>query len=235
MSYDFRLPNINAETEAGRLAQMQSYLYQLVQNLNWALNSIETNGGSGSIQVLQKTDSSGSIAKPEVADIFAELKPLIINSADIVSAYTERIERVLKGEYVAESDFGTYTETVSARFEETATAMTQYYTEIQTIGEMMAETNKYIRTGKLDTVDNEDIFGLEVGETAGDNFTKYARFTANGIYFYPPNSDTAIAYMDSTMLHITNAEVTGQLHLGNYYITASADHGLVFMWAGGGN
>lgn len=36
-----RLPNITASSETEQLQQIKSYLYQLVQELNWALATLE--------------------------------------------------------------------------------------------------------------------------------------------------------------------------------------------------
>ena len=57
MSIDIRLPNITATTESGKLQQMQSFMYQLVEQLNWALNNIDITGG-GSNANLVKTSSA---------------------------------------------------------------------------------------------------------------------------------------------------------------------------------
>lgn len=42
MTFNFRYPQITGATEKERLSQMQSYIHQLVDELNWALNSGET-------------------------------------------------------------------------------------------------------------------------------------------------------------------------------------------------
>lgn len=39
--FDIRLPNINGKTEHERNEQIKSYLYQLAEQLQFALNSIE--------------------------------------------------------------------------------------------------------------------------------------------------------------------------------------------------
>ena len=41
MNVDLRFPNISATTHEGQMSQMQSYLHQLVEQLNWALNSLD--------------------------------------------------------------------------------------------------------------------------------------------------------------------------------------------------
>ena len=38
-----RFPNITGRTEAEQLQQIRSYLYTLVQELNWALSALEEN------------------------------------------------------------------------------------------------------------------------------------------------------------------------------------------------
>lgn len=42
MSINIRFPNITAKTEAGQIEQIKSYLYQLVQQLNWVLATLES-------------------------------------------------------------------------------------------------------------------------------------------------------------------------------------------------
>lgn len=113
---DIRYPNITGTTETAQLQQIKSYLRQLVDQLNMTLK--DANGGAvrgynsamrGAVQneVGEKTDP--------VAD-FNAIKALIIKSADIITAYYEEINDLLhlSGEFVAESDFGTYKEETSA-------------------------------------------------------------------------------------------------------------------------
>ena len=42
MSIDLRYPNIQGKTEAEQILQVKSYLHQLVEQLNWALNTVES-------------------------------------------------------------------------------------------------------------------------------------------------------------------------------------------------
>ena len=42
MSTNIRFPNITGKTEAEQLVQVKSYLHQLVEQLNWALSTIES-------------------------------------------------------------------------------------------------------------------------------------------------------------------------------------------------
>ena len=80
---NIRLPNITANTEQGQLLQVKSYLHQLVQELNWALTSIETGKNT---QVAKKDASGNAVTKEEMATTFNELKSLIIKSSATVTA-----------------------------------------------------------------------------------------------------------------------------------------------------
>ena len=85
MSIDLRLPNITATTEAGKLQQVQSYLFQLVEQLNFALKSVGSAAGSN--VVLETASSTGAKREQEAQATFRDIKALIIKSADIVNAY----------------------------------------------------------------------------------------------------------------------------------------------------
>lgn len=91
MSFVLKLPNITAPSASGKIEQIRGYLYQLTEQLEWALNSIE---------------SSKDISKSEAQATFNSIKSLIINSAEIVEAYSEKISKTLSGKYTyANKDF----------------------------------------------------------------------------------------------------------------------------------
>ena len=41
MIFDIRLPSITAPTDAGKIEEIRSYLFQTVKEINFALNSID--------------------------------------------------------------------------------------------------------------------------------------------------------------------------------------------------
>lgn len=138
MAIEIRLPNITGATEKEQLLQLKSYLYQLSEQLQWAFDNINTTGGSGNGQYVVNqargfTGSSGATGGSGGGISFAELKSLIIKSADIVEAYYEEINKRLEGYYVAQSDFGTYAELTSQEIEANSTAITQSFENTQTI------------------------------------------------------------------------------------------------------
>ena len=240
MSIDIRLPNINAATEQGQLSQMRSYLYQLVEQLNWALNTVQDGAAQTVVQTMTAPTASGTAAaEKEAQDTFNSIKSLIIKSADIVNAYYETMRLRMDGEYVAESDFGVYRRTTAAELSATIDSVNQLYTDLQSVEETadgaydsVRAVTANIKTGLLYT--NESgvpVYGLEVGqrnvENGVESFRKYARFTANRLSFYDQN-DTEVAYISDYKLFITQAQITGSITLGRY--VADMSDGLAFKW-----
>ena len=240
MSIDIRLPNINSATEQGQLSQMRSYLYQLVEQLHWAVNTVQDGAVPTVVQPMTAPTASGTAAaEQEAQDTFNSIKSLIIKSADIVNAYYETMRLRMDGEYVAESDFGVYRRTTAAELSATIDSVNQLYTDLQSVEETadgaydsVRAVTANIKTGLLYT--NESgvpVYGLEVGqrnvENGVESFRKYARFTANRLSFYDQN-DTEVAYISDYKLFITQAQITGSITLGRY--VADMSDGLAFKW-----
>ena len=131
MSTEIRLPNITATTDSGKLQQVQSYLFQLVEQLNFALQSVEAAAGSN--VVVETRRSTGAEREQEAKASFNAIKALIIKSADVVNAYYDVISQKLSGEYVAQSEFGTFQEITEQTITKTSTMVSQNYTNVQQI------------------------------------------------------------------------------------------------------
>ena len=72
MGLDIRLPNITATTDAGKLEQIRSYLYQFAEQLNWALKTFEAAERSGGIVVTTSNGTGAAVVKK--VSTFNELK-----------------------------------------------------------------------------------------------------------------------------------------------------------------
>ena len=132
--FDFRLPNITGATPQEQMVQMQNYMLSFVEQLQWALNTIESAAKSSVSQAPQKEEPARTAAYPaDTAATFAALKPLIIKSADIVNAYYEKISTRLEGVYVAESDFGTFIEQTTQDILSNSTEIAQAFTNVQEV------------------------------------------------------------------------------------------------------
>lgn len=132
MGINLRFPNITGTSEREQLSQMRSYLHQLVEELQWALNNVSEGGG-----VYTPSTGSGASNSTPISltgkTAFEAIKPLIIKSADIVQAYYDSISTKLEGQYVAVSDFGTFIEQTEQKIEQTSTSTTQQFEHIQVI------------------------------------------------------------------------------------------------------
>lgn len=232
MNVDLRFPNINATTPEGQINQMQSYMHQLVQQLNWALNSLdEAVAGNTSSVVISKPKEA--LTPEEAVNTFNSIKALIIKSADIVKAYEETIKTDFSGEYLAVSEFGEYTEKTNTVIEENSKGLTAVYTNVQTIGDELKDTNAYIKRGLLGYDENGNaVYGIAVGETNKDDgsYKKYAWFTANKLSFFDNNGYEA-AYISNNKLYIRDAVFLGTVQFGGY--KADTSDGLAFLWIGG--
>ena len=103
MSANFRFPNITAKTEAEQIAQLKSYLHQLVQQLNYELSNVEVTGSE---------TTSGQAPAVNEAEL-DELKAMLARATAKLNEYWEKVE----GHYVSQSDFDAYAETVAQVFE----------------------------------------------------------------------------------------------------------------------
>ena len=236
---DIRYPNINAKTEAEQ--QIKSYLIQLAEQLQWALNNIDASNNTEVVSPTPRSLISSSQTTTSAEATFGSIKDLIIKSAEIVDAYYEKISERLNSKYVAESEFGTYIEQIeqeiiesSASVEQNFTHIQEILTEIESIGYKLSEVNAHIKAGYLyDDDAGLPVYGLEVGQKnvvdGEEVFNKYARFTSGRLSFYDQNG-IEVAYISNYKIYITHAEVTGTLKLGGYLVDTSK--GLTFKWVG---
>ena len=238
---DIRFPNITASTPEGKMQQMQSYMYQMVQQLNWALSTIAS-AQSGSTNVAVKYQQSVPATEKDAEETFNSIKALIIKSADIVKAYEDTMTTSFNGKYVAQSEFGEYTEDTNRKVHENSKGVTDAYTRIETIDtdldglkEYVETTKGYIQRGIL----SDGSIGVEIGETKDDgSYHHFARFTAKRLTFFDINGNP-VAYIgagdgdeDTKCLYVTGKAVfLGEIQLGGYK-TDTTD-GIAFTWIGG--
>ena len=135
-------------------AEVYAYLFQMVQLLNMASDSISAG------TVVQEGRPSGTSGMASGngtnADVTAynELRSLIIKTADTVYKEMETLSTELKGSYVAQSDFGTYVEELNAYLVANPEAISQYYTFASVLNNSIKSVDEKL------TLTNEDVAGL---------------------------------------------------------------------------
>ena len=128
---NLRYPNLTAGSADGQMQQLVSYLYQLVDELNMNYQQQE----AVSTQISNTVKQTAASVPKSPTESFNNIKGLIINSADIVEAYGEKIDKTLVGKYVAVSDFGTYTEDQLVQLGISHNSLKSTMERVQTISE----------------------------------------------------------------------------------------------------
>lgn len=95
---DIRLPNISAHADAGtQMQQMRSYLYQMVEQLNWALNALDSGGAiSSASKTTTVVQAAGGSSSDETDQRMANLRDLIVKSAESVQTELDAIKKDYK-------------------------------------------------------------------------------------------------------------------------------------------
>ncbi len=225
-----------------QLLRQYSYLFQMAQQLNLALEQLE----QGTAQPQQ---GIARAAQPQEQQ-YRTLKSMVIQTAQQVRQEMDRLAARLEGEYVAVSDFGTYVERLNNYIEANPDAITQYYSfssalqaDIDAVSadfdDYRADTQGYIRTGIVYYDGAVPVYGVAVGqnltatevdgEPMVDQNNFRATFTARKLSFW--QDTTEVAYVSDNQLYITNITVLQQLTVGKWKL--SAENGLAFRWIGG--
>lgn len=243
------MPPAPAGDLAEQIRGQYSYLFQLAQQLNLALEQVEQEA------VRRSTDAAVSaVGKVEETEGYERLKSLIVKTADTVTTQMDRLRTELAGQYMAISDFGTYVEQLNAVIEADPTALTQYY---QYFSELRADvdavsadftawrtaTEGTIRTGIVDYQDGVPVYGLAVGQkletsidtATGDTVIEKKNFraiyAANRLSFWEDGVE--VAYVSNNQLYITNVVALSTLTLGSWHLSGDGPQGLVVKWIGG--
>ena len=133
MGIDLRKPPQLAGSDHEQLKQLHSFVFQLVEQLEWAFKNVDTSNNTVIVNPTPKSLLSSSQTTASAEATFGSIKALIIKSADIVNAYSEEISKRLEGEYVAQSDFGIFEEQTSQDVYENSTNITRAFSNVQQI------------------------------------------------------------------------------------------------------
>lgn len=137
----FRHPNITAKSVEGQLGQLKTYLYQLTNQLNYAVKASEgeqaAKGSAALTSANNASSGAGQSDDEKAQSSFNEVKSLIIKSADIVNAYYDVISKRLVGEYSALSidgeEYQQFKEDTTQWRDENPTNNTDYFEAVQKI------------------------------------------------------------------------------------------------------
>lgn len=154
------LPATKSTGDTNDLLEIRKYLFRLVEQLNNSLNSLNDltvqNTGVGSSGATSTGRGSGSLSpegKREIEERAAELKSLIIKNAKIVEQEMDEMAQTFRSTYVAQSEYGTFTEYIDNRVTQTAAASEQ---SIQTVSSALGTFSDYIDNRVTQTAAGQD-------------------------------------------------------------------------------
>ena len=256
---DIRLPNISASADMQtQMAQMRSYMYQMVEQLNWALSAMDGGAQAQEQQLPGQTTASASDNKKEddTNQRMANLRDLIIKSADVVRQEMDRLATELKGSYVAQSEFGDYLERISQRIEADPSQLSQYFkfaSDIRADGDRVGvdfasyktDVEGYIRQGIVGYDGTVPIIGIAIGQDIRtsktgveteqgvydviDKSSNMSVWTTEKLSFYIGGQETA--YFSNGKL--TVAQIAADRITGAGEWDVSFTSGVKFKWIGG--
>lgn len=255
MGVEIRIPNITANTTQEQLVQVKSYLFSLAEQLNWALKTLEGGGSTSNTSNVQTASKQGTEASANKTptDTFNSIKSLIIKSADIIEAYSEEIEKKLSGLYVAQSDFGVYTEETEVKLEANSKDISALFENTQTIQSdvdtingiltsdgsttKVLSTDAWVKIGAIATEETGHyLYGMEIGQTNEINGqivdTKFAQYTSEGVYLYDGNSSSWSVRIANNTLTINEAEIRTSLRQGGFKSITLSDGSVARKWIG---
>ena len=242
------MPPYPTGTAAQIAARQYSYLFQMAQQLNLALEALESGAAVQGQGGVQQSPSGNAVAA--LQQQYENLRSQIIKTAQQVEKTTESLTAKLNEEYVAQSEFGTYVQQLSAYLEANPDALTQYYGfcgDLQAnvaavdaaFNHYRVDTQGYIRTGIVSYDGDTPVYGVAVGqnlttrqvdgETVVEQNNFRAVFTSRRLGFW--QDDTEIAYLSDNRLYITDITVLSGLNVGKWRMDSTA--GLAFQWMGG--
>ena len=256
---DIRLPNISARADMQtQMAQMRSYMYQMVEQLNWALSAMDGGASAREQQLPGQTTTPASDDKKEddTNQRMANLRDLIIKSADVVRQEMDRLATELKGSYVAQSEFGDYLERISQRIEADPSQLSQYFkfasdirADVDRVGVDFAsyktDVEGYIRQGIVGYDGTVPIIGIAIGQDIRtsqtgveteqgvydviDKSSNMSVWTTEKLSFYIGGQEAA--YFSNGKL--TVAQIAADRITGAGEWDVSFTSGVKFKWIGG--
>lgn len=233
--------------EQAQLTQMYRYLFRLSEQLNATAVSLDSQASKASEAIAKAVGIDPATAAKEGSS-FTPLIALVVKTANIVHAQMDKIVTTLASQYVAQSEWGEYTEEISREIEETARKTVESFIydaklESLTPDEVNAfdtHLEGFIARGIIGFEDDgiTPIIGIAIGrnllkrkETMNgqtyeliDTTQNMATYTADKLSFWI--NGVEVAYLSNAELVITRAIISDSIQLGDWDIAVNAADGM---------
>ena len=257
---EIRMPSIRSTSTDGQVKEIREFLYQLTNNLNVALKSVERQEENYKVAMQLIKSTTDITPEEKAADNFVALKNLIIKSADIIDCYYDEIATKLEGHYSALAnngqDYAKFVEDTTNYQIDASDSNTNVYESVQKITayvgapadekglpvlteddaslSLIRKDTFFIKTGWVDTTTNgSKVGGIELGQMSSDGKTTekaFAKFTTQKLAFYGEDGTTELGEFSQGRLLVKDAKIQGNLELGGYVLDTYI--GIAFKWGG---
>lgn len=204
-----------------------SYLFRTMETLNTVLNGLTPEVVEENGRKVRETQGRSTETVTN-GDDFDTLRSIIIKTANIVRSEMDTLFTSLSGVYVAQSEFGTYSQETNAAIQANSMGITQnyeYLNELQSISAdhevYINQTQAYVRTGLIDDSGGTPVYGVEIGQNSAGESPMKARFVPNRLGFW--QGDTEVAYISDGMWHSGSLEVEGNITMHGDWVLSASD------------
>lgn len=219
-------PPIFRGDEQEQLLQMRSYLYQMQQQLQFALNQITPETIAEKIAAASSKAKLPDNTEPTLTAAYTKLKSLIVKTADTVRSEMDVLVTTFESTYVANSTFGTFQENLSNTITQTADAVVQTY---DYESQLSAINNNIVGLGTdLSSLEN----ALSEFNTAISNINNYnintEQYIKTGLLYFDDNSVPRFGVAVGEKL--TTVVVDGQIVLERSGLAATFTSDRMSFW-----
>lgn len=223
-------PSLAGKTTGEQLEGLRRYLVNLTDELNLA----DWSATATLKEISQAIDADGLTETEQNTTLrgYAQLKSLIIKTADYAAANSEEFQTKLSGNYVAVSDFGKYWQEATMTVEGNEFGIRQLYDYSAGVNNAFTvKSQQYVKTGLLYYNGASPVYGVGVGNiatTVTDGNETVIDKTQNELVTVTPGrlsfwqSGTEVAYLTDKKLHFpagtleaTSAVLSGTLTAGS--------------------
>ena len=220
--------------------QVYAYLQEMSRQINFALQQLDAQIAPDSTSPNSVAKQAENAANATVTQQAQSLRALIVQTATEVHRFQDSLSQTLSEYYVARSEYGEYQQTIQQQIEALPTGIEQTFLESETITSLIddstefktykEQTTGYIKTGLLWY---DQGVTAKVGVAIGQNLaTKTendqevldvtqmdfcATFVAQELAFW--QSGVKVAYVSNNRLHISNADISGVMRIGDWEIS----------------
>ena len=248
----FELPPVLSGSERAQLSALRDYLVRMALSLRSSTQLSEAK----TLALEKKSESEKLDSERRVKAGEESLKALIKNTAHTIERSVEQLSAALTSDYLALSDFGTYTESTEGRFSAQAERIEEAFTRTSEVSTAFENYRSLlegdIRRGVIeDPETGEDVIGIAISQQlyfeengvpyvdreggiwerlySGQSFALY---TSRGWQSWINGVKAGSFEASDSALHLIRAELSEGMKIGSNWLISTRDGGLGIRYIG---